>query len=64
MSDPKGLPPGVAEDPAAFRLSDDEFAIARERWEEHQRTGSETISVEEFMDELRRAVAKKRAEKR
>jgi hypothetical protein len=51
---------GVAEDGAPFRTStDDDWTIARERLAEYRRTG-ETISVEEFMDELRRAVADRR----
>jgi len=52
---------GVAEDAAPFRSSTDEdWSIALERLEEYRRTG-ETISVEEFMDELRRQVAAGRA---
>lgn len=55
---------GVSEDAVPFRTStDDDWSIARERLVEYRRTG-EAISVEEFMDELRRAVADRRAEKR
>ncbi|MDO9223575.1 MAG: hypothetical protein Q7U20_07670 [Caulobacter sp.] len=55
---------GVAEDATPFLTSTNEdWAIARERLEDYRRTG-ETISVEEFMDELRREVAARRAEKR
>jgi len=55
---------GVSEDAAPFRTStDDDWSIARDRLAEYRRTG-ETISVEEFMDELRRSVAARRARNR
>ena len=55
---------GVAEDAAPFLTSaDDDWQIARERLAEYHRTG-EAISVDEFMDELRRAVADRRTGKR
>lgn len=65
MSDPgQKRPDGVSEDAAVFETGDDErWAIARARLEEHEH-GAGTISVEEFMDELRRAVADRRAAKR
>ncbi len=62
MSDPKDLRPGVSEEAAAFRSSDDDWAIARERYEDYLRTG-ETISVDEFFDELRRDLAERHARK-
>jgi threonyl-tRNA synthetase len=45
--------PGVAETGAVFDAPvRDRWAIARERWDEHQRTGAATMSVDEFIAEL------------
>ncbi len=63
-NDRKPPPEGVAEDGAPFRAPpDSDWTIALERPEEYRRTG-ETISVDEFMEELRREVALRRIAKR
>ena len=53
---------GVAEDASPFFAEADDWTIARERLAEYRRTG-ETISVEEFMEELDRQVAIERAKR-
>ncbi|ATQ44384.1 hypothetical protein [Caulobacter mirabilis] len=63
-NDRKPPPEGVAEGGAPFRAPvDSDWTIALERLEEYRRTG-ETISVDEFMEELRREVASRRTIKR
>jgi hypothetical protein len=50
---PKAEQSGVAETGAAFETPvRDRWTIARERWDEHQRTGAAKMSVDEFIAEL------------
>jgi len=41
----------------------DRWTIARERWDEHQRTGAATMSVDEFIAELTEEIEKRQASK-
>ena len=64
MSNERKPPEGVAEDGAPFHGANDaDWTIALERLEDYRRTG-ETISVDEFMEELRREVSSRQAAKR
>jgi len=56
--------PGVEEAAAVFEpLVRDRWTIARERWDEHQRTGAATMSVDEFIAELTEEIKKRQASK-
>jgi threonyl-tRNA synthetase len=41
----------------------DRWSIARERWEEHQRTDAGTMSVDEFIAELTAEIERRQASK-
>ena len=59
---PTAQPPGVEETGAVFEpLVRDRWTIARERWDEHQRTGAATMSVDEFIAELTEEIEKRQA---
>ncbi|MDO8296075.1 MAG: hypothetical protein Q7T19_06510 [Caulobacter sp.] len=56
--------PGVEEVGAVFEPPvRDRWTIARERWDEHQRTGAATMSVDEFIAELTEEIEKRQAAK-
>lgn len=56
--------PGVAEAGVVFEAPvRDRWSIARERWEEHQRTGAAKMSVDEFIAELTDEIERRQASK-
>ena len=58
----RDVPSGVAEEATQFAsASEERWAIARARLEEHERTGAGSMSVEEFGQKLRAEIARLRA---